>query len=693
MAVLKNFTFNVWGCRSKCLLVYIFFHPFFFFCFNSVAANHFCDCFSFSFLFLFCCWDCDWTGHGRQDALQLSEFFCPTCISEGNVPSEEQLQYQNLSASFRPDTSSCEVETITETKGAVTILGSESVHSTEWEMTTADDLFKMPVEPMSPPSPWAEKQTVSNEDIKPSRPSDILQHLEFHFDDKNSHQNLHFPPQIDLKSEQLINETDYNDAQQMRNNGYPSVVHPQSEMQQQSFETTTSQWQTPAQPYQPRESASNIVTSQTISQTLPTSNRFTSTHISRRVAPPSRRLMHRPSPIVIPPISTQPAVQIQQQPQISPAMNTVVQQQQGSNVFTHYTQPPSSYQEQQLPSQQYDAFASSILTAPPTNQPYKPQQTSSDGGLSSFDNSSWEQFPQQSQQAFFGNRIPMQSPAPVQPSLSQAPFIYTNSTGISTMSSLQMQPSNIRPYVPPPPHPLISFTQDGRVVVMYPRRPRRLNVLMKGGASPVSDQGNLEEDENTKDLKPGCVRVHSLTNLLKNTTYVQSLLRYPGPLSSSLCTVDVDNYINWIVSESSSTKNNNNATVSQDELLLWRTLKLYVDCAMVGKVEAEGKNTSSSSASPTSPSSSDFSTMVAALYAPGETETQSGPWASHTHMEAKNNILRSSAINSQMDPSLAVTKVQSLLMRGQRTEAVHVAVENKLWAHAMLLATVCDMVG
>ena len=117
------------------------------------------------------------------------------------------------------------------------------------------------------------------------------------------------------------------------------------------------------------------------------------------------------------------------------------------------------------------------------------------------------------------------------------------------------------------PHPIVAFGFGGKLITMIPRkRCEKLRNEFNWFRRVL--YGNQPQD-NTLDRVPNTFHVHSLQKLLGNTSYMQSLAAFPGPLSNA-------DKVQKFVTD----KINSNFSESFDpeaSRLLWQLIKILCD--------------------------------------------------------------------------------------------------------------------
>lgn len=244
------------------------------------------------------------------------------------------------------------------------------------------------------------------------------------------------------------------------------------------------------------------------------------------------------------------------------------------------------------------------------------------------------------------------------------------------------------------PRPLVSFGFGGKLVVMFPRKPRRFSQVQRAQLHDVdlntTERTQMPTPEGEDTLRPGKIQSLLLHKQLADTPYVQGLKDFPGPL---------------VGKGSSATRlpsffERNISTGNAGSDLLWAFLKLYQEhLGTVARTQRQaGAKNKAKDILDAKSQTLEQEMIPYLLKDTAQVGPFSGPPAEDpayqmvqapvatppdvSNVEAGVEVLLEKGRQAQ-----ALTDVQICLLKGEREEAIRLCVEAHLWTHALLLAS------
>jgi len=193
------------------------------------------------------------------------------------------------------------------------------------------------------------------------------------------------------------------------------------------------------------------------------------------------------------------------------------------------------------------------------------------------------------------------------------------------------------------PRPIASFGFGGKIVTMFPKRAARLNVM----DTSHNNNSSLPYSEN------GDIGIQNISQLCNNEK--QQLETFPGPLFGKNTVQDKDKIIEFINGVLMRYRGTDIGTKQ-----LWELLRLLIHSTK------EKTNVN------------DILRNIKNMLLQSRDTWKKARDSSTSHQQQRN------------DPSRATERMQQLLVEGNIKDACNIAVQNKLWGHALLLASMID---
>jgi len=226
--------------------------------------------------------------------------------------------------------------------------------------------------------------------------------------------------------------------------------------------------------------------------------------------------------------------------------------------------------------------------------------------------------------------------------------------------------------------PIVSCGFGGKLVIMFPKRATRLNVMDKTPETilPFSQNGD--------------VRIYSLSNLLGNTDYGRALNQYPGILLNTQKDTIIS-YINQIIMQYDRNVSVMGKSLTSEQLVekqLWELLRLFVNIDRLTEDAVE--DTLDNVKKVLLSHKNEIEQWNSGGFVSNGANNNTGSTQTGANFPESMNLNMNAPHVDLSHQQTYLTQMQKHLIDGHIEQACDIACTGHLWGHALLLASMID---